>query len=210
MKKLFIILLIFSSCKKNNNASSSSSASVSIQVNELTTGSPVSGATVVLQRCAAFGCVFGIVQEFSGVTDNNGIVKVPQDKYDKIPFWNEATFITKPNYWTETFTKATPLSLTPMGWMSLRIIKGTNYPAGSVLTITAWRQTDPPNIAHTGYISSRDFNAAADSIVLINGFGNQVNKITWQVTSGINTLNSGTWNQSFPRMDTVRNVTLNY
>lgn len=205
MKKLLIILLLFSSCKKP------SSPSVNIQVNELITGSPVAGATVSLNRCAAAGCIFGIVTEFSGVTDNSGIVWVPQDKYDNVPFWNEATYITKTNYWPEIFMKATSFSLTPMGWMSLRIIKGTSYPQGSVLTITSWRLTQPPNIAHLGKINTQEFNVAADSIVIIKGFGNQLNKITWQVVdAGRNLLNNGTWNQQVPRLDTVRNITLNY
>ena len=176
----FSIALIFLfnclvSCKKNDNVTST--ATVPIQVQETTTGSPVAGASVSLRRCAALGCVWGLVEEFSGVTDNNGICHVPKDKYDKVPFWNEAISVIKPGYWGEIFAKTTSVTIAPVGWMRLHIIRSANYPSGSLLKINVWRQTLPL------YIANQEFNIAADSSVLINAFGNQLNKIDWQVAS---------------------------
>lgn len=203
-------ILFVTGCSKKDNGGSS--PSVSISVTDLMTSTKVSGATVSLRRCASLGCVFGIVEEFKGQTDHNGTVSVPQDKYDKIPDWNEATQITSPDYWPEIFKKATSFSITPYGWMRLRIIRGSNYPPGSRLLIRTNRQIQPPNSAYGGYSDLKDFNAAADSSLLIKGFGNHLNKIDWQVydPSGAGVVKSGSWNQQIPKLDTIKNITLNY
>ena len=215
MKKIItyslLLSLLFSyGCSKNGN--NGSAPSVSISVTDLMTGTKVGGASVSLNRCANLGCAFGRVEEFKGQTDNNGVVSVPQDKYNKIPEWNDATYITSPDYWPEMFKKATNFSITPYGWMRLRIIRGTNYPAGARLIIMMNRQTQPANTAYGGYSDTNDFNTAADSSLLIKGFGNHANKINWQVQgpSGSGVLNSGTWNQQIPKLDTIKNITLNY
>ncbi|HEX7844333.1 MAG TPA: hypothetical protein VF476_00955 [Chitinophagaceae bacterium] len=204
MKKILFILIAFSSCKKD-----SSSPTVSFQVKEAVSGAPVAGATVYLNRCANAGCAFGTVTEFTGTTDDKGICKVPQDKWDKIPVWNDAIRIYKQNYWSEIFLKANSVTVVPAGWVRLRVIKGGSYPAGSILDI---KLTPQINLAGTAlYVneSSYQFNAAADSTIRFMCFGNQTNKIDWRVISNSTVLNSGTWNQSVPRLDTV-SATLNY
>ena len=204
---LLIILTVYS-CSKDTP----SSPSVSINVTDLMTGTRVAGATVALRRCANLGCAFGIVEEFKGQTNNDGVISVPQDKFDKIPEWNDATYITSTDYWPEVFKKGKTFSITPYGWMRLTIIRGTNYPAGSRLIIMVNCQTQPANTASGGYIDVNDFNTAADSSLLIKGFGNHLNKINWQVQGpgGSGVLNSGTFNQQIPKLDTIRNIVLNY
>jgi hypothetical protein len=201
MKKLFFILIIFSGCKK-------SETTVTIQVKEAVTGSPVAGVSVSLRRCANAGCSLGIVTEYSGTTDGNGILRVPQDKWDNLPAWNDAIFVSKPGYWTEIFSKTNSVSIIPTGWIRVRIIRGSSYPQGSSLDIHVWPQVNPAGTA-LGNTSSYLFNTAADSSVLITAFGNQLNKIDWRVVSNSVVLSNGTLNQQVPMQDTVSAV-LNY
>ena len=57
-----------------------------------------------------------------------------------------------------------------------------------------------------------DNNAAADSLILIKGFGGEENKIDWQVMDeNSNLLKSGTTiGIPIPRLDTLKNKLLNY
>src|SRR4030095_12023124 len=125
MKKVFFGALIsFVACKKPGDSIST----VSVQVKEVSTGQPVAGATVALRRCADLGCSFGLVVEFQGTTDNNGICQVPTDKYNKVPDWNDAILVSKANYFLQAFSKSVPISVPPYGSLRVRIIRGTNYP----------------------------------------------------------------------------------
>jgi hypothetical protein len=200
MKKILFAVLLFSSCKKD-------SQNVAIQIKETITGTPVSGASVLLQRCGdLLGCAFPVT-EFSGTTDNNGICQVPQDKWDIInPTWEGAIVVNKTGYWSEQFPKSTSIAICPIGWIRLHIISGTNYPPGSALEIEVSRHSSPP------LVSLGNFNTAADSSVLIMAFGNQMNKIDWKVWANDGTgtaANSGTWQQQVPGRDTVH-YTLSY
>ena len=201
MKKLFLILIVFSSCKKDPHE-------VEIQVTETGSNSGVAGANVSLRRCARLGCAFGLVTEYTGTTNNAGICKVPEDKWNKIPVWNDATLVSKPGYWTEVFSRTTSLSLVPEGQIRLRIIRGSNYPQGSILNINI-----SPEISRTGTAlgasSGHDFNAAADSIVLMMGFGNQNNKLDWRLINSSTVLKNGSGRLQVPRQGTV-NVQLTY
>jgi len=202
MRKLLPILIVFSACKKSGDSNSTST--VSITVTETVSGQPVTGASVSLHRCANLGCAFGTVTEFQGTTNNSGTCNVPVANYNNVPVWNDAIFVTKVNYWPQTFSKSTSLSITPKGWMQIRIVKGANYPQGSKLKLNVWNQGQPSNV------NLEEFNIASDSLIVVSGFGNQLNKIDWQVSDNLNLFKSGTWNQQVPRLDTVRNITLNY
>jgi len=202
MKKLLFIVLVLTSCKK------SPPSTIDLRITETGGTAPVSNANVSLRRCANLGCAFGMVTEFSGTTNGDGICKVPQDTWNKIPDWNDAILVSKSGYWSEVFSKATSVSVIPAGWVRLHIARAANYPQGSILDFQVSPQINPGGTA-MGSSSSYQFHTAADSSVLIMAFGNQSNKIDWRVIAGGNVLNNGTWNQQVPRLDTVLAV-LNY
>jgi len=200
MKKICLIaLILFFACKK----SADPTPTVDILVKDAANSQPVSGASVTLRRCANAGCAFGEVTEFQGTTDANGILHVPGDNYNNVPVWNDAIYVTRGNYWSQFFSKSTTVSITPYGWARVRIISGTTYPAGSLLKMNVFSASQP-------LLSAHEFEIAADSSIIISGFGNEVNRIEWQVFGNSTVLNSGVLNQQFPRLDTLQGTTLNY
>jgi len=200
MKKICLIALtLFVACKK----SADPTPTVDILVKDAANSQPVSGASVMLRRCANAGCAFGEVTEFQGTTDANGILHVPGDNYNNVPVWNDAIYVTRENYWPQFFSKSTTVSVTPYGWARLRIISGTRYPAGSLLKMNIFSASLP-------LLSAHEFETADDSSIIISGFGNEINRIEWQVSGNSTVLNSGVLNQKFPRLDTLQGITLNY
>ena len=196
MKKLLIILAVFASCKK------SSQPSVQLQVRDAITNTIVKGATVDLMKCQGIDifCTLGYVSFKNSITDNNGNCSFLQTDYDKA----KAIRTSKSDYWTSESSKTTSPLIYPEGWIRLRIIRGTNYPSPSTLRITIQN-------ALAVAISQTECNTAADSTILVRGFGGLLNKVDWQVTNATGVLNSGnSWNQQVPRLDTVKNITLNY
>lgn len=198
MKKTLYVLMILatasSSCKKNR-------PSTQITVMDKVTNTPVSNASVFAYKCGIFNCNLGRIDLFNGTTDNNGICKVPTDAYNDAPYLGAS----KSDYWsTNNDDKSTTKYLLPAGWIRLRILRSSNYPAQSVLNIQMTSQSVSPY-----YFFTHSFSTPADSSVLLKLLGGQSNKIEWQVTSPSSVLNSGTWNQQVPRLDTVR-ITLNY
>jgi len=200
MKKICIIaLILFVACKKPTETT----PTVDILVKDAANSQPVSGASVMLRRCANAGCAFGEVTEFQGTTDANGILHVPGDNYNNVPVWNDAIYVTRENYWPQFFSKSTTVSVTPYGWARVRIISGTSYPAGSLLKMNIFSVSLP-------LLSAHEFETADDSSIIISGFGNEINRIEWQVSGNSTVLNSGVLNQQFPRLDTLQGITLNY
>ncbi len=185
------------SCKK-------AKPTVQIKVIDQITNYPVSSARVIVYKCGTFNCNLGTIDLFSDVTDNNGICTVPEDSY------NEALYarVERADYWSWDETKTTLKKIVPAGWMRLRIIKTSNYPDQSRLQITIISQST--NSSGSAFAVINNFNAAADSSILIKGFGGQPNKIEWQVYGPNTVVNSGSWDQQVPPLDTVKNITLNY
>ncbi len=202
MKKICLALLVlFAACKKPGEGESF--PAVNIQVKDATTGQPVSGAIVSLHRCANAGCAWGSVEEFRGTTDNDGICQVPSANYNNVPDWNDAIYVGKENYQPQTFGKSTTISIKPYGWMAVKITRGSNYPQGAKLIFLV-EETGQAN-----YLDAQRFDVTTDSTIILRGYGNQQNQVNWQVSNSA-VLNSGMWNQQVPRLDTVKNVTLNY
>ena len=169
MKKICLIaLILFVACKKPADPI----PTVDLLVKDAANSQPVSGASVRLMRCANAGCAFGEVIEFQGTTDANGILNVPGENYNNVPVWNDAIYVVKENYWTQFFSKSTTVSITPYGWARVRIISGTGYPAGSLLIMNVFSASQP-------LLSAHEFETAADSSIIISGFGNEVNRIEW-------------------------------
>jgi hypothetical protein len=201
MKKIFFIsplLMAISliSCKKEKST-------IQIQVTDKVTNSPVSAAIVVVYKCGVFNCNLGSIDLFSGVSDNNGNCRVPEGSY------NEAAWVrvTKENYWSWDETKSTLKSMIPAGWVRMRIIKSGNYSAQAQLTISITSQST--NSSGSALFLAMTYGTPSDSSILIKCFGGESNKIDWQL-SDQNTLSSGTWQQQVPRLDTIKNVMLNY
>lgn len=204
LKKLLPIFLFFTACKKTDD---SNSTIVDITVSDAVTHQPIAGALVSIRSC--FLCVPDSVEIFSGTTDDNGICHVPRDKFDSASSWRSGLVmdIAKANYWSPVpkFNQ-TSFALDPMGWIKLRIIRSTNYPQGAQLVFYLYDPTPSAPFAYSYY----QVNAAADSTVLFTGFGNQSNRIDWQLLdNNVNITKSGTWHQEVPRFDTV-NAVLNY
>jgi hypothetical protein len=197
MKKYILILVLFAGCKKE---SKQDLTTTTIKVVESVTNLPVSGATVVLSKCD-YGCPLGLGATifFNGLTDANGTCQVLSENYNDP---SSIINVAKTKYWPFNVIKSTTLSLIPEGWMQLRIIKTANYPVGSKLILSLWNEAED-------YIDTKYYNTAADSIILVKGFGSQLNKINWQVSNS-SVLNDGTFNQQIPRFDTVKSPTLNY
>ena len=202
MKKICVFILIsFAACKKQGDGDSIST--VNIQVKDATTGQSVSGALVSLNRCANAGCAWGTVEEFRGTTDNDGICQVPSANYNNVPVWNDAIYVVKENYQPQFFSKSTTVSVKPYGWIAVKITRGSNYPQGAQLIFLV-EETGQSN-----YLDAQRFNANTDTTIILRGYGNQQNQINWQVSNSA-VLSSGMWNQQVPRLDTVKNITLNY
>jgi len=184
-----------SSCKKEGNK-------VPVTVMDKVTNTPVSNASVFAYKCGVFNCYLGRIDLFNGTTNNDGICKVPTDAYNEAPYLGAS----KNDYWsTNNDDKSTTKYLLPAGWIRLHIQRSTTYPAQSVLNIQTTSQSVSPY-----YFFTQNFNTPADSSLLIKLLGGQSNKIEWKVTAPNSpVLNSGTWNQQVPRLDTVR-ITLNY
>ena len=192
MKKLFIILLVFASCKKDTGFK------VSIQVKDAITNSPVKGATVGLHRCGPSVLLCGLIAYRYNTTGDDGRCSFSEEDFDQTKY----TEASRAGYWRTFEPKSILMYIYPDGWMRLRIIKGTNYPPQSRLRFTI------SYITAFGY--STEYNTPADSSILVRGIGGVTHKIDWRVVNPSNNqLNSGTWDQQIPRMDTV-NAILNY
>ncbi len=194
MKKIILIALLFCACKKQEENKTW------VEVKDSVTGGAVKGASVLIYKCTPGDPFCGFIAWQSAVTGDDGRCSFKTADYDIVTF-NE---VFKAGYWNPpTGTKNTRVSLCPEGWMRLRIIRGTSYPASSNLSIHAYG-LDPTTVSFS------NVNTAADSTILVRCFGGQYNRIEWRVTGPTNiSLNNGTWNQVVPRLDTV-GVTLNY
>jgi len=194
MRKLILVVFIFAGCKKDDKPTTA------IQVLENVTNVPVSGANLALFT-STFGGIGGRTL-FQGVTDANGICKVPSEHYNN----SESEMnVVKEKYWPFLVQKSTTVYITPEGWLKLRIHQVGNHPAGSKLLLNLFDQY--------GLRSDlTDYNTAVDSLVLVKGFGSQQNKIDWQVVdAAFNLITYGTLNGlQIPRLDTLKNVTLDY
>jgi len=196
MRKLILVIIIFASCTKKDKPNLTS-----VKVQESVTNLPVSAADVALLRCN-YGCPFGATVLFQGVTDDNGICQVPSGNYGDTESY---MVVWKTKYWPFEVQKNTTVYITPEGWLQLRINRVGNYPVGSRLLLNLYNQNGSRS-------DLTDYNTAADTLILVKGFGSQQNKIDWQVVdAGFNLVTNGTLNGlQIPRFDTLKNVTLNY
>lgn len=189
---LLIILWVFASCKKD------SGSKVQIQVKDAITNSPVKGVTVGLHRCMPSEPFCGLIAYRTNITGDDGSCSFNKDDFDQ----TKQTQASRAGYWGITEPKSILMYIYPDGWMRLHIIKGANYPSQSRLRFTINYMTA------FGY--STEYNTAADSSILVRCIGGVINKMDWKVVDPSNNLlNSGTWDQPIPRMDTV-NAVLNY
>lgn len=202
MRNTFFVLgVVFftttASCKKEK-------PSVQISVVDQITNSPVSGAYVIVYKCGVFNCNLGSIDLFTGVTGNDGVCKVPVDSY------NEAIYarVEKTGYWSWDDAKTTSKKIVPAGWILIRIVKTANYPAQSRLRFMITSQS--VNSSGLALSFMKDFNAAADSSILIEVFGGQANKIEWEVQGPNGLLGGGNTDLQVPRLDTLKNIQLNY
>ena len=194
MRKLILVFLIFAGCSKEKKPTTD------IKVLESVTDVAVSGANLALFT-STFGGIGGRTL-FQGVTDANGICKVPSEAYsDPLSEMN----VWKAKYWPFEVQKNTTVHITPEGWLKLRIQQVGNYPAGSKLLLAIYNH----NSSRTDLT---EYNTAVDSLILVKGFGSQENNIDWQVVdAGFNLMASGILNGlQIPRFDTLKNVTLDY
>ena len=195
MRKLILVIFIFVGCSKKPD----DKPQTPIKVLETVTNLPVSGADLALFT-SIWGGAYGTTL-FRGVTDDKGICQVPSEHY------NNATSemnVGKANYHNFLVQKNTTVYITPKGWLKLRIHQVGNYPVGTTLNLTM--------VSESGRSEFTPVNAAADSLVSLLAFGNEQNKLDWQVIDPyLGLINYGTSNWvKIPKLDTLKNVTFDY
>jgi hypothetical protein len=193
MKKLLFIVILFVACKKENKER------VTITVLERDTNVPVSGANVNLVR---YNLDDMPVTVFSGVTDDNGTVRMDAQEYNTA----QKVLIIKYNYWRFEGNKSTRLYVMPEGWLKLPLHPVRAYPPGTSLQF----RVNAPGSSQNG--STISVTADTDSTVVLFGFGGRLNTISWQVSGDTPDLDtSGTINSlAVPRFDTLGVNTLAY
>ena len=196
MKKLIIFFLLVACHKKEVEL-------VPISVRDAIDNSLVKDARVDLFYCGP-GCqaypYLGLDPVQTGTSGAGGTC-----------FFSRADFIKassiqalKEGYIGNLIPKSISISIYPMGWIRLHVSCSTNYPPMTKLRFSF-------KALQSGHVDSHEYEIPADSSLLLPGFGGQMNRIVWYVTTPlINSLNSGTWDQQVPRLDTVKNITLIY
>ena len=191
---LLTAVLLVSSCKKN------SPPMASVQIRDAINSSLVNGASVGIHRCTTIDPLCGFIAYRSGTTGNDGTCSFNQEDF------NVAQSITvgKNGYWYAFVPKANSILFYPDGWLKLRVIRGTSYPAGAMLRIVA-------NYTPGNKMNGIAINPVADSTILLRAYGGASNRIDWFVEtfSPFTLINSGSFLQNIPRQDTV-NAVLNY
>jgi hypothetical protein len=184
--------LLVSSCKKN------STPKATIQVKDVTNSSVVSGAVLGLHRCELSAPLCGVIAYRSGTSGSDGRCSFDQEDFDQ----TKSVTVSKNGYWLAFEPKSSLINIYPLGWLRLRVIKGTNHPAGAVLKL---------EIKYGSKLNIVAVNAPADSSILLSGYGGAVNTIDWTVatTSPYTLIRSGSFSQNITRQDTVT-YTLNY
>ncbi len=186
--------LLVSSCKKN------STSMASIQVKDAITNSMVNGAVVGIHRCTIFEALCGIIAYRSNTTGNDGSCSFNQQDYDQ----SKSITVSKNGYWAVFEPKTSFIYIYADGWLRLRIIKGSAYPANSKLRLVA-------NYIPGSKTSILQVNTASDSTILLRCYGGASNRIDWfvETTSPFAQINNGSFLQNITRQDTV-NAVLTY
>lgn len=187
-------LLLVSSCKKN------STPMATIQVKDAINSSMVNGAIVGIHRCTIFEAFCGLIAYRSNTTGNDGSCKFNQEDYAQ----TKSITVTKNGYWSVHEPTAGLINIYPDGWLRLRIIRGSSYPAGSKLRIVA-------NYTSGSKTSILQVNTAADSSILLRCYGGASNRVDWfvETSTPFAQINTGSFLQNITRQDTV-NAVLNY
>ena len=129
MRKLALAIIILAGCGKEKEPTTD------IKVLESVTNSPVSGANLALFT-STWGGIGGRTL-YQGVTDANGICKVPSEHYN-----NGASEmnVVKAKYWPFEVQKNTTVYITPEGWLKLQVHRVGTYPAGTKLLLIITNQ----------------------------------------------------------------------
>ena len=200
MKKIIIIVILFASCNKQGDGPPTNT--IPLTVLEPVSDLPVKDAQVIFFECT-LGCI-GSNTRFTGLTDENGVCNVPSESFNNS---SVEMNIYKEGYWpffipAQRSRKAT---LSPEGWLRLSIPANTNIPLGSYLNITI----GPKRLPY-GWGETTTYYDTQDIVLLIKGFGGELNRINWQLVSENSHLISyDSLDVEIPRFDTTANVTLN-
>jgi len=196
MRTLLLCIIILAACSKKQDK-----PSTSIKVLDGATNSPVRGAAVHINKGdIASPSPFGNL--FIGVTDDNGICKVQDGIYSDADW----IFVGAAKYWSFQSLKQTTAHLTPEGWLQLHFHRINSYPIGSTILVIVVSESGRYDTSG----GSTEFYS--DILYTVRGFGNQQNKIDWEVHNSNNdVIANGTLNTLLiPRFDTLKGVTLNY
>ncbi len=187
-------IILISSCKKN------STPMATIQVKDAINSSMVPGAIVGIHRCTIFEAFCGLIAYRSNTTGNDGSCRFNQEDYNQ----TKSITVTKNGYWSVHDPATSLINIYPDGWLRLRIIKGSSYPANTRLRIVA-------NYTPGSKTSILQVNTAADSSILLRCYGGASNRIDWfvETTTPFAQVNNGSFLQNITRQDTV-NAVLNY
>ena len=187
MKKLILISLLFCACKKDKTEYTT------LEMKDVESGVLLKQGTVEFFKCTTSDPFCGWIAWQTAFTDDAGRCKISVDDYARVTYMRSY----KDKYWAQWEPRVSTIWLVPEGWIRLRIIRGTGYPASSTLRINIIS-------VNSNKSTGGDFKPAADSTILFRSFGAQLNRINWIVSGpGGTQLNSGTWDQLVPRHDTV-------
>ena len=198
-----VLAVVFSlvACKKSDDKPAKT---IPIKVTEPESGSPVSDANVMLFQCTGnFGC-YGSIEVFSGVTDKDGICRVPLDDFmDETVHLN----VFKDKYWHFIeLPRINEVTLTPEAWIVVNVKRDGNYPAQSNLAVF----TVSEKYGRNG--NSVVSNIPEDTTFMIRAFGDEQNSLGWQVNDGVNQIfNEGQMTGLFvAKFDTLNAPDLRY
>jgi hypothetical protein len=178
-RKLLVILSlsIFISCSKSKEEATSQEATSLFEIFEYKTNTPVSSVRINLLRCSYYDLVFGcqateIVS--TGLTDNNGRYSFKQSELNRS---NQGIKLHKSNYWDAGGNPGINY-IAPESWISIHLIRQNVYSFPRLF----FRYDIN---GESGNARINPFTVPFDTIIKVRAFGNQVNRVNWQIGSGI-------------------------
>lgn len=172
---VFVSLFILTSCTKTVEEKEEEPRL--IEVLETKTNIPISYAQIDFLNCSDFDAVFGCqsIQVVSTVqTDAMGNHLVNPQVLKKA---TKGFAIRKFNYWNKDGQLGKNY-LTTEGSIKLHFIRQTNFPSPRVLLSV--------NVSgESGFVRINPFSIPADTTIQVKAFGNEVNKIGWEIGTSI-------------------------
>jgi len=165
-------LSIFTSCSKSTDE-----GTTLFEVFEYKTNTPVASVQIDFLHCSYYDLVFGCQTTgivATGFTDNNGRYSFRQSEVNRS---TKGSKLHKSNYWDADGHPGINY-IAPESWISIRLIRQNVY-SSPRLFFGYYIQGE------SGYARINPFTVPFDTIIRVRAFGNEVNKVKWEIGSGI-------------------------